>query len=253
MNILADLFDTQADDVLEEWAESDHTPLFKSIDNTLLIRAGVEELDFRIIEVADLTKAECAVYSMYSQEIDVNDRPTEREAIDNVTEWLYSSHYMPDLSKKTGKQLLREANDYEQRKARSAFVKSLDIQHKAWLGQIKHDLMCIHTMTELYALTSTCISHDEHLANLAGRSFCDSFAALSFDFMQAEVRIRRGIMPISKTVTVHTQPMPVVASKTAVVAKFPVVMVNKGGKALAFSQREVERYANEGWTCVTRS
>jgi hypothetical protein len=238
MNILADLFDNQAVDTLEEWAMDDHRPLAECINNALLEKAGIDdEYGFRIFDENDpeegLTLAQRVSGTELAMHIDFNDRPTEREAF---------KHCIPGE--------IRRNWDDASRAKRSAYVKALDAQHKAWLQQIKIDLTQINTLVELYAIVDQCVAHDEHLESLTGREFCDSYAALAWDFINAEVRIRKGVTP--KAVVVEHIKTERVVTQVIVVQHF--MMKNKeGGKAIAFSKQERLRYEQEGWLCVAQS
>jgi len=267
MNIMSDLFDTQAIDTLEEWAMDDHCPLRISAEKTLLkelgIGFGIEALPITVSSYhyhvndskryrvdgskdmcmecqydnggVDTRKSDASThYMLCVEDIDLNDRPTEREAF---------KHCVPGE--------IRRNWDEQSRAKRSAFVKALDAQHKQFVAQVKIDLTKIYTLTELYTVVDQCIAHDDHLSELAGRSFCDTYAALANDFIDAEVRIRKGkgIEPKAIVVEhVHTQHS---VAQAVVVMQF--LMKNKeGGRAIASNQRERSRYEAEGWVCVAQ-
>lgn len=226
MNIFADLYECQAIDVLEEWNETFHVPLFETEEPNLLTKHGLDEDNLRIV----VDKLDPGDLAMVVDEPDThcNFRPTEYLALDADKDY--------DIDKAIRKNARDKAIVM-----RSAFVKRLDQEHRKFVESVKKILLTITTIDDLYALVDVCIEHDNKLKKLTGRDFCGkdgTFGAIVYDFFNAEDRIRA-----SKTVTVKPTTVIVHTEQIA----YPILMVKEKGKAWAYTPNMVKMLEARGY------
>jgi hypothetical protein len=253
MNLLADLYDFQAIDVLEEWKETFHTPLLEEEEPRLLEQAGLDEDNFRV--VTDKLDPGDTALAVKAVDLAHNFRPTEHCAFANNNRKQYVVGKNKDGSERKIWMNLQEYMDWKKNLAkvsrekaiamRSAFVKALDADHRKFVESVKAILQTANSMADLYALTTVCIEHDQSLSKIAGRSFCNTFAEIPYNFFSTEERIK-ALKPAVKAAHV-------VVPQTVVVAtvSYPIMMVKKGGKAWAYTPRMKDRLESQGYAPAT--